>query len=1186
MNKFITLILCLITGYMAAARDYTRGIGVYPGDPRQDFSPLLQPDVSTYRNLARLRPVYQSSAYDYNLTAQLLTDGIVAKELPRWLAVVTGKQGTMKKQQREVLFDGNWVSAVELQGQGGVLPPEPGSEAWIQVEFAGGVLPPAIDGLDIVGRVRAEGDGPENWTCTLSGSRDGQKWNQLGQASGMTRAGGDFFAALIFKDNPRCCFYRVEFSDPRALTWSIGELTFRCRGRQVPAGGPFDFASAWKSAGQGLEWVYVDLGTNSDIDRVVLHWLKRAVEGSLQVSADADTWQSVLPLPAAGNTDDLQLPLTRARYIRVLMTRPLSPQGYMLSELEVYGRGGLVAMPRAVPAPDADAGLDLAGGPWRLQRDSLVQADGRTLSRPGFRDGGWLAATVPGTVLTSYVNAGALPDPNFADNQLLISDSFFHADFWYRREFSSPADKNGRLLWLNFDGINWKAEIFLNGKELGRIEGAFTRKRFEISGLLRSGRDNALAVRIIKNAHPGRVKEKTLRTPGENGGLLGADNPTFHASIGWDWIPTIRGRNTGLWNRVYLTRSGAVTVEDPWLRSELPLPAASSALLRIGARLRNNTSIRTAGTVQGRLGDISFKQAVTVPARGIMDVTFDPAAYPQLKIANPRLWWPNGYGEPALHDVEISFAPSHGDVSDIKKFQAGIRQITSSLKGNALQIWINGRRFIPKGGNWGFSESMLRYGRREYEAAVRYHREMHFNIIRNWVGQTGDDAFYEACDRNGILVWQDFWLANPWDGDDPGHDAMFLANVTDTVRRIRTHASLGLYCGRNEGYPPKPLDDAIRTILADLHPDLPYISSSADDVASGHGPYRAMPLDSYAGKYAPTRLHSEMGMPNIPSMESVRLMMPQVAWWPQGRLWGVHDFCLQGAQGGSSYLEMIRQSYGQAASAGEWVTLSQFLNYDGYRAMFEAQSNSRMGLIIWMSHPAWPSFVWQTYDYFLEPTAAYFGARKGCEPLHIQWNAHSDRIEVVNYSAGDAKGLTATAQLLNLDGSLQWEKQTVIDCPEDSMADPIRIRRPAALSAVYFIRLKLERGPEIVSENLYCRGLEAEDTQALRELPAVKLQVSTSRQRRGETWTLVTRLINGSSLPALLVRLKAVRENSADRILPVHYSDNYLTLLPGETRTVTTELDHADTRGESPRIVVEGLNVGEMTLPAAEGSEL
>jgi hypothetical protein len=305
-------------------------------------------------------------------------------------------------------------------------------------------------------------------------------------------------------------------------------------------------------------------------------------------------------------------------------------------------------------------------------------------------------------------------------------------------------------------------------------------------------------------------------------------------------------------------------------------------------------------------------------------------------------------------------------------------------------------------------------------------------------------------------------------------------------------------------------------------------------------------------------------------------MMPAAGIWPQGAIWGIHDFTLKGAQGGSAFRDLIQKNYGGADNAAEWIELAQFVNYDGYRAMFEAQGKNRMGLLLWMSHPAWPSMVWQTYDYYLDPNAAYFGAKKGSEPLHIQWNAVTDKVEVVNYSAGDATGLTAHAELLNLDGSRQWEKTATLDSSEDSLVEAIPLEFPASLTPVHFIRLILRQGEKTVSENFYWRGVEENNFQALRKLPKVDLEAVTRTSRQGGRWFLTTELHNVSSHPALLVQVKAVREKSGDRILPAIYSDNFVALMPGERRTIQIELEDADTRGERPRIAFEGFNLGKV----------
>ncbi len=1153
-------VLFLSVAMMLEAQQFTRGVGVYPGDPKEDFAPQLAID-QTYRNLALRRPAYHSSSYDYNLTAQLVTDGIKETKMPRWVSTATSDTGVLKRNEREFVLDHNVVSTVNLRGP----------KAWVQIELGGGAEAPEVDRIDVFARAQTGQNQAAGWTCVVSGSEDGKIWKELGRATGTDSPGREVRPSVAFAGPSRSRFYRVELAAASVTAWRVAEVSLFDKARAVEAGGPHHFTSAWMSAGTGEEWVYVDLGAPCTFDRVALHWIRRAAEASLQVSGDAKAWTTVQAVPpSAGPTDEIRLGRpAKGRYVRVLMTRAASPEGYILSEFEVYGRGGPVPTPRPALSVRGRGREDLGPGSWRVQRDSLVAATGNQISRPGFADRDWLVATVPATVLTSYLNAGALPDPNFGDNQLMISDSFFQSDFWYRTEFKAAPAQGGKHVWLNFDGINWKADVFLNGEKIGRVEGGFMRGRFDVTSRIRPGAVNALAVKIEKNATPGSTKEKTFQSPGLNGGALGADNPTYHASIGWDWIPPIRGRNTGIWGAVYLDSTGPAAIEDPLVTTTLPLPDTSRAEVAIEATVRNLEAAPVSGTVRGRFGETAFEVPVSLDAKSAKTVRHT------FQLANPRLWWPVGYGEPNLYPVELTFETANHAVSDSKSFQAGVRQFTFSEEGASLRIWINGRRFVGRGGNWGFPESMLRYRSREYEAAARYHRDMNFTMIRNWVGQIGDEAFYEACDRNGIVVWQDFWLANPADGPDPDDNEMFLRNVRDTVLRIRNHPSIGLYCGRNEGLPPKRIEEELRRMLPELHPGLHYISSSSFGPVSGNGPYRALPPSTYF-RQPRTKFHSEMGMPNIVNAESLRAMIPDSAMWPQGDVWGLHDFSLQGAQGGASFREIIEKGYGGADSAEEWVRLAQFVNYDGYRAMFEAQAAHRMGLLLWMSHPAWPSFVWQTYDYYFDPTAAYFGCKKASEPLHIQWNPVAESVEVVNYSGGDALGLTARAEVLNMDGSIQWEKTAALDSAEDSTITPIRFEYPSGLSPVHFIRLKLSRGEDVISSNFYLRALKEGDYTAIRQLPKVNLEAATRIERQGTRWVMRTELRNGSARPALMVRVKAVREKSGDRILPAIYSDNYIALMPGEHRVLSTELEHADTRGERPRVVVDGFNVGDV----------
>jgi hypothetical protein len=1165
---------------------YTRGVGVYPGLPAEYFGPRLVLDTSgTYRNLALLRPAFHSSAYDYNLTAQLVTDGIRDTRLPDWIASMVNGE-LLPKEEREKLVDHFPEAVLEL----------PGAKPSVELHLGGGALPPEIDriALFVVVSDRIQ---PETLIFTAFVSDDGQAWKQVGSTRGSQPLAPENYppdlvrgAHLLAPSIPldqiaRSRFYRVEFNTANgrevmsraegSVGWRLGQVEFYRSSRRVQLGGPYSFTSAWKSAGLDEEWVYVDLGVRCSFDRVTLHWIARAAEGRLQVSDDAHIWRDLQSLPGdGGQIDDIRLPRpAQARYVRVLLTRPTSPDGYILSEMEVFGRGGVVAHPKPAPPLQAGGRLDLAGGGWRLQRADAQTASqtGETLSTPGFHDAGWVVATVPGTVLSSYLNAGAIADPNYGQNQLHVSDSFFYSDFWYRTEFATPPWQPDEIAWINLDGINWKAEVFLNGLKLGDVDGGFTRGTFNVSSRLNEGKPNALAVRVLKNATPGSCKQKTFATTGKNGGAIGADNPTYHASVGWDWIPTIRGRNTGIWGDVYLARTGAASLEDPLVTSTLPLPDISSADVSIEVVAINHTDRPVNAVLRGSLGAVNFEQPVGLAANERKIVKLSPETHPQLRLHKPELWWPVGYGDPHLYDAELSLEAG-GKQFDRKSFKAGIRQMTASEEGGALRLWINGRRFIARGGNWGFGESMLRYRSREYDAAVRYHREMNFTMIRNWVGQIGDEAFYQACDRYGLVVWQDFWLANPWDGPVPDDNTLFLDNARDFILRIRRHASVCLYCGRNEWFPPAVLEKGLRNLLAELHPDIHYIGSSADGPVSGHGPYHAMEPPFYF-RTADTKLHSELGAPNIPPIESVWAMMPEPAQWPQALDWGLHDFTLQGAQGGAAFRTLIDESFGGATNVEDWVSLAQFVNYDTYRAMFEAQSQHRMGLLLWMSHPCWPSFVWQTYDFYFEPTAAYFGCRKASEPLHIQWNSFAETIEVVNYNAGNAAGLVAQVEVLNMDGAAMMKKSAPLQSPEDSVTTAIQMEYPAGLSPVHFLRLALSRNGTILSSNFYLRGLYQGDYRAIRSLPKAHVRSNTTAAQVDDRWVLTTNLTNTSAWPALMVRARAVRGRTGDRVLPAIYDDNYIALMPNESRTIRTEVNDADTRGEKPLISVTGFNV-------------
>ena len=249
--------ICALT-----AQPYTRGVGVYPGDPKEDFAAVLVPDTQTYRNLALHRPAYQSSAYDYNLTAQLITDGIKDTGLPRWISVSSSDLGVLKKQDREHALDHNATTTVSLNG----------ASAWLQLDLLGGNDPLQVDSVDLTGlRVTADAQKPAGWSIVVKVSDDGQTWTEAGRTVSEERPPAGFRGfggqptppppfAVAFTAPSRNRHIRIELSAPSANRWTIGEVVLRSQGERVEVGGPYRFTSAWMSAGTASEWVYVDLG--------------------------------------------------------------------------------------------------------------------------------------------------------------------------------------------------------------------------------------------------------------------------------------------------------------------------------------------------------------------------------------------------------------------------------------------------------------------------------------------------------------------------------------------------------------------------------------------------------------------------------------------------------------------------------------------------------------------------------------------------------------------------------------------------------------------------------------------------------------------------------------------------------------------------------------------------------------
>jgi len=826
---------------------------------------------------------------------------------------------------------------------------------------------------------------------------------------------------------------------------------------------------------------------------------------------------------------------------------------------------------------------------WRLQDAAKVPQAGAAIALTHYKPKGWYVATVPGTVLTSLVNNGVYPEPLYGENNRpdKIPDSLSRTPYWYRTVFKVPKAYAGRRVWLNFDGINFAAQVWVNGRQIGAIKGAFSRGIFDITPDVKAGKKAVLAVLVSPQPHPGNPHEHTIRDGvGKNGGITAIDGPTFLSTIGWDWIPAIRDRDTGIWQKVFISASGPAVIKDPLVTTELPLPKADSANVFVMARVENVSDLMLNGVLKGRFGDVSFERKVTIASHSSQVVLFDPETWAGLHVTNPKLWWPNGYGPQDLYDLHLSFEVD-GQVSDSHEVSFGIRQFSYSVPDSEnLTISVNGVRVFIRGGNWGLDEAMKRNPRERLEAQIRMHQIANLNMIRNWVGQSTSEDFYELCDKYGLLVWDEFFQPNPADGPNPDDFDTYMANVQEKILRFRNHPSIVVWCARNEGYPPKEIDDALRMLMSQLDPVRLYQANSADGRGvNSHGPYHwRTPREFYVFNEA---FKTEIGSVSVPTLESIHGMMPEKDWETINDDWAEHDFA-KGASGGDSYPAMIAERYGKVANLADFVRKSQLANYEAFRAMYEGRNaklfHPTTGILTWMSNPAQPSFVWQLYHHDLEPNSALFAVKKAAEPVHIQLNESNDDVEVINNLNVGLEKVRAHLSIYNLDGSVVYRQDFDVSAAASAATSLGAVAWPVGLSAVHFVKLELrDADGKLVSENFYWRALpeHQDDLKALGEMPTVTLDTKVARRDVGGKSFFDVTLHNPGTEIALMTHLQLRRKRSGERVLPVYYSDNYISLVPNASKTITIEVATTDLKEETGLILVDGWNVGVAASSAA-----
>jgi exo-1,4-beta-D-glucosaminidase len=847
---------------------------------------------------------------------------------------------------------------------------------------------------------------------------------------------------------------------------------------------------------------------------------------------------------------------------------------------------------------------------WELQTSAQVKETGDVLSTTAFHPQDWQATSVPTTVLGALVKNGVYPDPFYSDNLTRIpgykegrwlvmpEGSPFRVPWWYRTEFRLPADYRGRNLVLHLDGINYQANIWLNGHKIADSDyviGMFRRFEFDVTKYARPGQDNVLAVEVIA---PGQGPEPNVRTK------------QVEATTGWDdHNPYPPDMNMGIWQDVYVTATGPLRMANPYVASGLDLPGLKTAHLVVSVEVTNTTDEPVAGRISGVIGGTTFEQDVTVPGKDTKLAEFDPGRFPQLNIKNPRVWWPNPLGAQALYDLDLT-ATVGNQTSDTAHTRFGIRDVTSYLNQEGWRTFkINGHTILIRGAAWMTSDMLLRLTHRRYAALVGYARAANLNMLRSEgfsIRETED--FFNTCDECGVMVTQQIF------GRSIPDEALAIECVKDMILRIRNHPSLVHFLGHDETFPTATLDQAYRELIAKYCPDRTYQPHSGafdvkDRFKTGGTRTGTRELWTYANPshYYTHKDDGAWGFAQsggiggvIAPIGSMRRMMPADALWPPYTdIWSLHTV-IQGGHYFDAMLEAMKARYGAPTSIDDYCLKGQVMNYESARGMYEAYGRNKYsatGITTWKYDTSWPaSPTWQYVDWYLTVGGAYYGAKKACEALHVQYSYDDNSVWVVNGFYREFKGLKVTAKVYNLDMTPKYSREATVDVGSDGKTEAFKIEWPADLTRTYFLNLELRDSagkeithnfywlstvPDIPGTQTYAPGevfaihpQSTADFTDLAKLPSVKLDVTSTWGAAPDGRKNVTvKLHNPSKSLAFAVYVTLADAEGGPDIAPVFWDDNYFSLLPGETREITGTFAQEDVGRGTPMRKVAGWNV-------------
>lgn len=854
---------------------------------------------------------------------------------------------------------------------------------------------------------------------------------------------------------------------------------------------------------------------------------------------------------------------------------------------------------------------------WKVQSSAQVHDSGDKISQPGFSTQGWYGTSTPKTVFAVLVENGVYKNPyygmNLRDfpgveykigtqfaNQDMPASSPYAVPWWYRKEFEIPATDRSKQIWMQFRGINYRAEIWINGHKLAgadEVVGAFRRYDFNITQHVHPGAKNAVAIAV------------SAPTANELG-------------ITWvDWNPAPPDKDMGLWQEVVVTTTGPVALRHPVVETRLDLPKAEIAHLTVRAFANNAAAAPINGVLRGKItgGGLSldFSQEVTLAANESREITISSDTVPSLNLLRPKLWWPYQMGEPFLHNLTLEFVTSDQTVSDSRAISFGIVQTDSELTREGYRLLkINGKPILIRGGGWA-PDMMLRVDESKREAEFRYVKEMGLNTIR-LEGKLEDESFLERADRDGILVMAGWCCCDAWEkwgkwGDE--NKRVSVSSLRDQLLRLRKHPSLLMWLNGSDNPPPAEREQVYLDVEKETHWPKPVVSSatakkaeiSGDSGVKMSGPYDYVPpdywmLDTKAGGAYGFNTETSPG-PAIPPVDELKTFIPENKLWPISDVWSFH------AGGGQFknidlFTHALEMRYGKPKDLADLAWKSQAMTYEGQRAMFEAYGRNKYqstGVIQWMLNNSWPSLIWHLYSYDLRPAGGYFGSKVALEPVHVQFSYDDRSIAVVNSTQQPQSGLRIIARIYGISGIEQFSRDAQLDVAADGVTKSIAIPEPPGISSAYFLQLQLlASNGSLVSRNFYWLSTKADvldyaktewyytpqtdfaDFSALQDLPRASVRASL-HAIQGDERDAAFRVIleNNGKTVAFLTRLRLMKGKEREEILPVFWEDNYLSLLPGEKREVTVHVRKSDLRGIQPRLLVDGWNVPELAVHPA-----